>query len=122
MFLLDPELPILAISNQSIRDVSKRALNRLFVGQTHLLALCLGQTNIRLKSSSLEYGLSYRASQIPYAGRAGEEIRQSRTLVTRSSCERDLREISCPRHTDLRISGNQVLFGFANVRPSFQQG
>src|SRR5260370_41755417 len=122
MFLLDAELSILAISNQSIGDVPKRALNRLLVCQTHLLALFLGQTNVRLKPSSLEYGLSYGGSQTPYASRTGEEIRQRRTLVTRSSRECDLGKVSRPCHTDLRISGNKVFFGLANVRPSLQQG
>src|SRR5579863_6976981 len=122
MFLLDPEFPILAISDQSIGDVSKCALNGLFVGQTHLLALRLGQVNIRLKPSSLEYRLSYGASQIPYASRAGEEIRQRRTLVTRGSRKRDLGEVSRARYSNLRVGGNQIFFGFPNVRPPFQQG
>jgi hypothetical protein len=39
--LLNSELSMPPVSDQPIRDVPKRALNRLFVGQTHLLALCL---------------------------------------------------------------------------------
>jgi hypothetical protein len=93
MLLLNPERSILAITNQSIRDLAKRALARLFVGQTHLLVLCLGQTNVRLKPSCLEDGLSYGGSQIPYASRTGEEIRQRRTLVTGDSRERNLGEV-----------------------------
>jgi hypothetical protein len=96
MLLLNPELSILAITNQSIREVPKRALDRLFVGQTHLLALCLVQTNVRLKPSSLEYGLIYGGSQIPNSSRTGEEIRQRRTLVTSGSRERNLGEVSRP--------------------------
>src|SRR5580658_10423882 len=122
MFLLDSKLSILAISNQSIRDVPKRPLNRLFVGQARLLALRLGQTNVRLKPSTLEYGLSYGGSQIPYAIRTGEEIGQRRTLVTGGSSERDLGEVSRPCHTDLRVGGDQVFFRFPNVRPALQQG
>src|ERR1700733_98720 len=121
MFLLNSKLSILAISNQSIRHVSKRALNRLFVGQAHLLSLCLCETNVRLKPSSLEYRLSYGSSQVPNARRTGEEIRQSRAFIPRSSRERDLRKVSRPRHTDLRVGSDQVFLGLANVRASLQQ-
>jgi hypothetical protein len=34
MLLLNPERSILAITNQSIRDLAKRALARLFAGKT----------------------------------------------------------------------------------------
>src|ERR1700691_360899 len=42
VLLLNSELSILAIRNQAVRDVPKRAFNRLFVSQKHLVVLRLG--------------------------------------------------------------------------------
>ena len=55
------------------------------------------------------------------SGRAGEQIGERRAFVSGSSCQRDLREVSCLGDADLRVGGDQILFGLANVRPPLQQ-
>ena len=121
VLLLSCELLILAISNQRIRDIAESALDRLLVGQDHLVALRFSEANVRFESSSLKDGLRQRGSQVPDTGRAGEEICERWTFVAGSSGKRDLRKVRCPGNADLRVGGDQVRLGFADVRPPLQQ-
>ena len=89
--------------------------------QDHLPALGFRETNVGLKPASLEYWLSKGPSQVPYASRAGEEIRKRWTLIPRSPGQRDLGKVSCAGHADLRVGGNQVPFRFPDIWPPLQQ-
>src|ERR1700677_1607217 len=86
-FLLNTKFLILAIGNQRVRDIPESAFDRLLVGQSHLFALCLGKTDVGLEPAALEYWLSKRTGQTPYAGRARKEIRERWTLVAGSPGE-----------------------------------
>jgi hypothetical protein len=121
ILLLNSELAISAIGNQRIRNITKRALNRLLVRQQHLLVLCLGQSKVGLEPPSFEDRLCERASQVPGARRTGKEVGKGRTLVTGSSGERNLRKESCLRDTDLLIRSNQILLRLPNIGPPLEQ-
>src|SRR5208282_1298457 len=106
VLLLSCELLILAISNQRVRDIAESALDRLLVGQDHLVALRFSKANVRFESSSLKDRLCQRGRQVPDAGRTREEICECWTFVARCSRKRDLWKVRGPRYADLRVGGN----------------
>ena len=122
VLLLDSELSILAISNQRIRDVAETRPESSAgkSAPSARAALRQGERSI-LSLPPFKDRLRQRCSQVPESGRAGEKIRERRTLVAGSSGKRDLRKVRCPGHADLRVGGNQVCFCLANVGPPLQQ-
>jgi hypothetical protein len=52
MLLLDPEF--LVLCNQSVRDIAKRALNRLLIGEQELLSLGFCEAKVGFNPSTLE--------------------------------------------------------------------
>ena len=120
-FLLRAEFLGFLIGDQRVGNVSKRALNRLLIGQHGFLLLRLRQTNVGANFPRRENGLRDRSGKSPQAGGAAKQTRERRALKTGRRGQRNVGKISGPGDPDPGIGRNQLLLGLPDVRAALQQ-
>jgi hypothetical protein len=96
-------------------------LNRLLVGQDGFLLLRLRQLDIGASFPGRKNGLRDRSGKCPQSSRGAEQAGKRRTLESHGCGQRNVGEISGPRHTDPGIGGDQCLLGLADIRAALEE-
>src|ERR1700756_495922 len=116
-----PELTILLICNQRIRNITESLLNCPLIGQHQLLLTSFAQPHTGLDSAASKNGLRQRSAEAPQSGRSSEQACKSRTLKSAVRGQCDLGKVSCLSYSDLSVRRHQFSFGRPNIWPSLEQ-
>src|SRR5580692_2386805 len=115
----------LLVADERIGDIAESSLNRLPVSEQGLLMLRFSQVQIPAQGPSRENRLGDLGTVRPDAVLRTHEARESATPTERTAArpsQRNLRKECRLRDPDFGVSGYQVLFRFANIRPPLDDG
>src|SRR5271157_2179185 len=119
---LCPELfPGLRLIDEAVFHLPECLLDYLFVANERFFLHCLGRLYRAGDAACSKDGSGNRDCVGPGLGGACKQAGQVTALYAVGSGQKDVREVLCLCHADLRVGGNEVLLGLTDVRPPLKQ-